>query len=91
MTDSSLTTEQLRKQVQIRLADRRLPPTTVGIYKMHRGTGRPCLVCLREIRPNQDQYEIQGTGVSMIAHEPCYVMWREESIAFAKRNDPRQR
>jgi hypothetical protein len=91
VTASSLSPEQLRQQVRIRLADRRLTPTTVGIYKIHRGTGRPCLVCLREIAPNQDQYEIQGAGVVLIAHDACYVLWREESIAYAKNSDPRQR
>jgi hypothetical protein len=91
MTKSSLSPEQLRQQIRIRLADGRLPRTTVGIYKVHRGTGRPCLVCLREIAPNQDQYEIQGAGVVPIAHAACYVLWREESIAYAKNNDARQR
>lgn len=91
MTASSLSPEQLRKQTRIRLAEGRLPTTTVGIYKVHRGTGRPRLVCLRAIAPNQDQYEIQGACVVSIAHEACYVQWREESIAYAKNNDPRQR
>ena len=90
MTKSLLSTDELRQQVRIRLADRGLPPTTVGIYKIHRGTGRLCLVCLNEIAPNQDQYEVQGAGVVLIAHEACYVLWREESIAYAKNHDPRQ-
>ena len=88
---SSLSPEQLRQQIRIRLTEGRLSPTTVGIYKVHRGTGRPCLVCLRAIAPNQDQYEIQGAGVVHIAHQACYVLWREESIAHAKNNGPRQR
>lgn len=79
MTKSLLSEEQLRQQIRIRMADRRLPPTTVGSYKVHRGTGRPCVVCLREIAANQDQYEIQGSGVVHIAHGTCYVLWREES------------
>jgi hypothetical protein len=90
VTKSLLSPDDLRQQVRIRLADRRLTPTTVGIYKIHRGTGRPCLVCLHEIAPNQDQYEVQGAGVVLIAHEACYVLWREESIAYAKNHDPRQ-
>jgi len=43
------------------------------------GTGRPCLVCHREIASKQDQYEVQGAGVVLVAHEMCYVLWREES------------
>ena len=61
------------------MTEGRLPLTTMGIYKVHRGTGRPCVVCLRLIAPSQDQYEIQGAGVVLIAHEACYVLWREES------------
>ena len=81
-TTSSLSPEQLRQQIRIRLADGRLTPTTVGIYKVHRGTGRPCVVCLREIAPTQDQYEVQGAaGVVRIAHATCYVLWREESMS----------
>ena len=91
MNNSSLSPDQLRQQIRIRLADGRLPPTTVGIYKVHRGTRRPCLVCLREIMPNQNQYEVQGAGVVLLAHETCYVLWREESIAYTKNHDPRHR
>jgi hypothetical protein len=32
-----------------------------------------------------------GSRVVLIAHEACYVLWCEESIAYLKRNDPRQR
>ncbi len=91
MTTSLLSEEQLRQQIRIRITDRRLPPTTVGIYKIHRGTGRPCVACLHEISSKQDQYEVQGAGVVLIAHEACYVLWREESIVYAKSKDPRQR
>lgn len=86
MAKSLLSEDQLRQQIRIRLTDGRLPPTTLGIYKVHRGTGRPCLVCLRLITPNQDQYEIQGAGVVLIAHEACYVLWREESKRRQKGN-----
>ena len=71
--------EQLRQQVRLRLRDGHLTPTSVGSYKVHRGTGRPCLVCRSGIAPSQDQYEVQGPGVVQIAHAACYVMWREES------------
>ena len=81
VTTSSLSPEQLRQQIRLRLAEGRLPTTTVGIYKVHRGTGRPCLVCLLQIASNQDQYEVQGAGVALIAHKACYVLWREESVS----------
>jgi hypothetical protein len=81
MTKSLLPEDQLRQQIRVRLADGRLSPTTVGIYKVHRGTGRRCLVCLLQIASNQDQYEVQGAGVVLIAHAACYVLWREESVS----------
>jgi hypothetical protein len=79
MTMSLLSAEQLRQQIRVRLAQERLPAIVVGIYKTHRGTGRPCLVCLREIGPTQMEYEVDGVGVVLIAHEACYALWREES------------
>jgi hypothetical protein len=83
VTKSLLSEDQLRQQIRIRLADGRLQPTTVGVYKVHRGTGRHCVVCLREIATNQDQYEVQGTGVILLAHGACYVLWRAESITLS--------
>ncbi len=50
MTTSLLSAEQLKQQIRLRLADGRLPAIRVGLYKTHRGTGRPCLVCHREDR-----------------------------------------
>jgi hypothetical protein len=85
MTMSLLSAEQLRQQVRVRLAQGRLQPVVAGIYKTHRGTGRHCLVCRREIGPKEIEYDVQGAGVVMIAHEPCYVIWREESKATIAR------
>jgi hypothetical protein len=90
VTKSLLPEEQLRQQIRIRLADGRLTPTTVGSYKVHRGTGRPCLVCLLQIAPSQDQYEVQGAGVVLFAHAACYVLWRSESVARRAAADKRQ-
>jgi hypothetical protein len=87
----NLTVEQLRKRIQIRLADRRLAPILVGIYKLRRGTGGVCSACLRSIEPSETEYEVgDGARDALIAHEVCYTLWRAESIAFAKANDPRQ-
>ena len=79
-TTSLLSSDQLRQQVRVRLAQHRLPIAS-GIYKTHRGTGRPCIVCRRAIEPAQAQYEAGGMGVILIAHETCYMLWREESVS----------
>jgi hypothetical protein len=79
MTISSLSEEQLRQQIRVRLAQERLLPAG-GVYKPHKGTGRPCIVCRREITPAEIEHETDGPGVVLIAHEACYRFWREESV-----------
>ena len=74
-----LSTEQLRQQIRVRLAQGRLP-AVAGVYKSHRGTGRPCMVCRRAIGAPEVECETDGAGVVLIAHEACYVLWREESV-----------
>ena len=81
MTTSLLSVEQLRQQVRVRLAQGRLP-TVGGVYKTHRGTGRPCVVCRRAVEAAEAQCEVDGVGVVLIAHEACYTLWREESVLF---------
>jgi hypothetical protein len=81
MTMSFLSADQLRQQIRVRLEQERLPAIVVAIHKTHRDTGRPCLVCLREIVPTQMEYEVDGVDVVLIAHEACYVLWQEESGA----------
>jgi hypothetical protein len=66
----------------------RLPAIRVGIFKTHRGTGRPCLVSRREIGPNETEYDVDGAGVVLIAHELCYTLWREESVARSQESRP---
>jgi hypothetical protein len=88
MTTSLLTAEQLKQQIRLRLADGRLPTIRAGIYKTHRGTGRHCLVCRHEIGPNEVEYDIDGAGVVLIAHELCYTLWREESMSHRQENRP---
>ena len=80
MTTSSLSEEQLRQQIRVRLEQARLPVVD-GVSKSHRGTGRPCIVCRRAIEPTEVERELDGVVVVLIAHEACYVLWREESVA----------
>ena len=80
MTTSSLSEDQLRQQIRVRLAQRRLSVIN-GVSKSHRGTGRPCIVCRRAIEPAEVERELDGAGVVLIAHEACYILWREESVS----------
>jgi len=77
-----LSTEQLRQQIRVRLAQGRLP-AVAGAYKSHRGTGRLCMVCRRAVGAPEVECEMDGAGVVLIAHEACYVLWREESVSRA--------
>lgn len=80
MTTSLLSSDQLRQQLRVRLTQERLP-IAGGIYKTHRGTGRPCIVCRRSVGAAEPQYEVDGVGEVLIAHETCYALWREESVS----------
>jgi hypothetical protein len=82
--------DDLRRQVRARLAENRLPSLD-GVSKSHRGTGRPCIVCRRAIEPTEVERELHGVDLVLIAHEACYVLWREESVARRAAADKRSR
>ena len=71
---------ELRRQIRTRLSEARLPAVD-GVWKPHPGTGRPCIVCRRPIEPIQVERQVDGVGIVLIAHEACYTLWREESVA----------
>jgi hypothetical protein len=82
MTTSLLSTDQLRQQIRVRLVQGRLP-TAGGVYKRRRGMGRVCLVCRRAIDRTDMECETAESGrIVLTAHEACYVLWREESLAY---------
>jgi len=60
-------------------------PVVDGVSKSHRGTGRQCIVCRRAIEPTEVERQVQGAGVYLFAHEACYKLWREESVAARSR------
>jgi hypothetical protein len=80
------TDDALRRQIRARLSEGRLPAVD-GVSKSHRGTGRPCIVCRRAIEPKEVERELDGVGVTLIAHEECYKLWREESVAARAAGD----
>ena len=84
MIDKSLgADDDLRRQVRARLSEGRLPAVD-GVSKSHRGTGRPCIVCRRAIGPTEVERQLDGVVVVLIAHEACYVLWREESVSHRR-------
>jgi hypothetical protein len=80
MADERRAADDLRREVRARLSAGRLPFVD-GVSKSHRGTGGPCIVCRRAIGPTEVERELDGVGVVLIAHEVCYVLWREESVS----------
>jgi hypothetical protein len=70
--------DSVRRQVRARLVKRELF-AAMGISSVRRGTGRPCTVCERPIESPTLEREVEGPGVSSVAHPDCYKLWREES------------
>lgn len=87
MTTSSLSQDQLKQQIRVRLAQGRLPVID-GAYNTRRGTGRPCIVCRREIGRTEMEYELDDIGVVLIAHDECYMLWREGSVSHGAERRP---
>jgi hypothetical protein len=83
-TTSPLSEEQLRQQIRVRLERARLPVVD-GVSKSHRGIGRPCIECRHAIEPTEVERQVQGAGVYLFAHDACYTLWREESVAARTR------
>lgn len=73
--------QELRQQIHARLSEGHLGSVDGGVSKSHQGTGGPCVVCRRSIEPTEVEREVEGAGVCLHAHEACYKLWREESVA----------
>jgi hypothetical protein len=59
-----------------------------GVSNPRPGTGRPCIVCRRAIEPTEVERQLDGVGIVLIAHEACYMLWREESVLFLTSKRP---
>jgi hypothetical protein len=70
---------ELRRQVRARLSANRLPLAD-GVSTSRRGTGIPCIVCLRAIESAHVEREVHSAKAFLYAHEECYKVWREESV-----------
>jgi hypothetical protein len=72
---------ELKRQIHARLSEGRLGSVAGRVSKSQRGTGRPCVICRRTIKPADVEREVEGAGVCLHAHEVCYILWRKESVA----------
>jgi hypothetical protein len=72
---------ELKRQIHARLSEGRLGSITGRVSKSQRGTGRPCVICRRTIEPAEVEREVESASVCVHAHELCYRLWREESVA----------
>jgi hypothetical protein len=80
---SGIPDDELRRQIRARLSEARLPAVN-GAWKSHPGTGRPCIVCRGAIEPIQVERQLDGVGIVLIAHEACFTLWCEESVARSR-------
>ena len=72
---------ELKRQIHAQLSEGRLGSIVGRVSKSQRGTGRPCVICRRTIEPAEVEREVEGASVCVHAHELCYRLWREESVA----------
>jgi hypothetical protein len=72
---------ELKRQIRARLSEGRLGSILGRVSKSQRGTGRPCVICRRTIEPAEVEREVESASVCVHAHERCYRLWREESVA----------
>jgi hypothetical protein len=70
--------EFIRQRVRDALASGALPPVDGTRSWAGRGTGRTCRICNEPIRPDQIEHEVE-TPDSMLVHQTCLMLWREES------------
>jgi hypothetical protein len=56
--------------------------------RVGRGSGKLCAVCTSAVAEDDVEYEVPG-GVSgtVVAHLPCYLVWRQESEAARLRDE----
>lgn len=71
--------EALRLAIRRRLRQDTLFPAPSRVWS-GAGRGRFCIVCDRDISAHEIETEMILGPVTLWAHLPCYLIWREESI-----------
>jgi hypothetical protein len=75
--------DELRRSVRKRLADGRLMRAS-SVSVSRRGSGGPCVVCSRVIENTEVEREVEEREGRAVAHDRCYLLWREESRYAAR-------
>jgi hypothetical protein len=73
----------LRREVREALTSGLLPLARPGSI-VRRGTYQPCFICKAVIDPGALEREVrldQGDQRVIVVHEPCYLLWRVETMA----------
>jgi len=80
MPAAERTDGDLRREIRARLSQGRLVLAD-GLSGSRRGTRRPCIVCRGAIEPTTSSGKWKAQWVFLHAHEACYRVWRDESLA----------
>jgi hypothetical protein len=82
--------DEIRQRVRRALASGALFPADRK-SRVGRGSGKLCAVCTSAVTESEVEYGVPG-GVSgqVVAHLPCYLVWRQESEAALLREDLRE-
>lgn len=73
----------LRREIREALTAGLLPLARLGSV-VRRGTYQPCFICKSVIAPTELEREVrldQGEQRVIVVHEPCYLLWRVETMA----------
>jgi hypothetical protein len=56
--------------------------------RVGRGRGKLCAVCTSGVAEDDVEYEVpDGMHGTVVAHPPCYLVWRQESEAARLRDE----
>jgi hypothetical protein len=83
MTDDPEPMRSLRMRVRAALAAGLLPLGRISSV-VRRASGRPCFVCGETIPPSELEHEVpvgEAGRAAVVVHEPCYRLWRVETMA----------
>jgi hypothetical protein len=73
----------LRREIREALEAGVLPLAQLGSV-VRRGTGQPCFICKEVIETGQLERDVRlGPREAVMVHEPCYLLWRVETMARA--------
>jgi hypothetical protein len=75
--------DELRRSVRERLANGLLMRAS-SVSVARRGSSQPCVICSRTIQYTEVEREVGEREEWAVAHDRCYLLWREESRHAAR-------